>query len=60
MSMSRVCEKTRGGVSRKEREREREKEIMPPREKKTRAPCTKESSFSEGFGLDLYILIFFY
>jgi len=58
MSMSRVCEKTRGGVSRKERERE--KEIVPPREKKTRAPCTKESSFSEGFGLDLYILIFFY
>ena len=60
--MSRVCEKTRGGVSRKERERERErkKEIVPPREKKTRAPCTKESSFSEGFGLDLYILLFFY
>ena len=56
--MSRVCEKTRGGVSRKERERE--KEIVPPREKKTRAPCTKESSFSEGFGLDLYILLFFY
>ena len=31
--------------------------LVPPREKKTRAPRTKESSFSEGFRLDLYILL---
>ena len=43
MSMSRVCEKTRGGVSRKDRERERERERERKKER-NRAAARKEDS----------------